>query len=301
MGLVAFVLWRGRTYDPAFFRPPNGEARHQGLTLPSVLGSWRASAPAWFPRERMYEKIDGRDVLFLQYGAESLQCITWRGSTTWDLYLYTLTTPAGARGVWLAEKPKGATVLPDGATWSAPGAAATHCGRFYVYLSSASAQPSLVEATNLLSLVCQHLPTFGSTTSDPATLLPEDGLQEGSREFLPSAAFGFQALENVHAARYEHAGAQATWFVIRERDPAAAAARVAQYAREFSQFGGSQIYRYVDGFSGLMLDLWERIAHTNALIVGVREAESFESLTQHWALLQDHLGGHLYGEAEKRP
>lgn len=289
VGIVALVLWRGTCVDPAFVQPPGKAAMPSGLPFPKMLGAWRAVAHEWFARERIYEKIDGRDVLFMQYDVQSLQCVTWDGASTWDMYLYTMRAPAGARGVWLAEKPAAAQLSHDGTAWFTPGAAAAHHGQFYLALSAAHADASVTDATNLLALLRAHVPVTAAPARDPAALLPHDGMRENSLEFIPNDAFGFETLDTIHAAGYRVADDDAVWFVTVASDHVAAAALVSQYAEEFARFGGSQTFAHAHGFAGVMFDAWETIAHTNDIVFGVRDADSFDTLTQHWHRLLLHI------------
>lgn len=290
--VAALVVWTGRHVDPAFYRPPAAAAPSQSISFPPALGAWRAHDPAWFPRERIYEKIDGRDVLFLQYGVENLHCVTWRGTSDWDMYLYTMREPAGAQGVWQAEKPATAAVLGSGDTWLTSDAAAAHHGRWYLYLSATRVAPARHDATNLLALLRAHLPLPPAPFRDPASLLPAAGREHGSQEYLPQDAFGFSSLSNVHAARYSLANAPATYFVTLVEDAPAAAALVARYTEEFLHIGGSQVFHHADGFTGVLFDQWERVAFSNELVYGVREADSFTTLTQHWENFRLHLSTH---------
>lgn len=288
-GIVALVLWRGTCLDPAFVQPPDKAAAPSGLRFPETLGAWRAAAHEWFPRERIYEKIDGRDVLFMQYDVQSLQCATWDGAGAWDMYLYTMREPAGARGVWLAEKPATAQLTHDGTVWFTPGAAAVHHGQFYLAISAAQADASITDATNLLALLRAYLPAAATAARDPAALLPRDGMSENSLEFIPNDAFGFETLDNIHAAGYRVADDDAVWFVTVASNSTAAAALVSQYADEFACFGGSQTFAHAHGFSGVMFDAWETIIYTNDIVFGVRDANSLDTLTQHWQHLLLHI------------
>lgn len=288
-GIAALVVWRGTCLDPAFVQPPGGAAAPHGLVFPETLGAWRALPHEWFPRERIYEKIDGRDVLFFQYDVHSLQFTTWDGAGAWDMYLYTMRDPAGARGVWLAEKPATAHLNQAGTAWFAPGAAAAYHGPYYLSISAAQSDAPVTGATNLLALLCARLPAAATTARDPAALLPRDGMHGNSLAFIPNDAFGFETLDNIHAASYRLAGDDAVWFVTVTTDHAAAATLVSQYAEEFSRFGGSQAVVHVQGFSGVMFDTWETIAHTNDIVFGVRDADAYETLTQHWQRLLHHI------------
>jgi|GEM_PF-1320889 len=289
-GIAAVVMWRGARVDPAFVAPPGEAAAPSGLAFPEAIGAWRTTTPhEWFPRERIYEKIDGRDVLFFQYGVQSLQFATWEGGSSWDMYLYTMGAPAGARGAWLAEKPATAQLDDTGTAWFAPGAAAAYHGHYYLSLSAAQPDASIMDATNLLALLCAQLPVAAIATHDPAALLPRDGMRENSLEFIPREAFGFDTLDNIHAAGYSVGGHDAVWFVAVASDHTAAAGLVARYAEEFTRFGGSQAVNHADGFSGVMFDAWEMIAHTNEIVFGVREADSYDTLTQHWERVLQHI------------
>jgi len=288
-GIAAVVWWRGARIDPACVVPPGAAAAPPGLVFPATVGAWRAVRHEWFPRERIYEKIDGRDVLFFQYDVHSLQFATWEGGSTWDMYLYTMRAPAGARGVWLAEKPATAQLDDTGMAWCAPGAAAAYHGQYYLFLSAAQPAASINDATNLLALLCAQLPVAATAARDPAALLPRDGMRKNSLEFMPHDAFGFETLDNIHAAGYSVGGHDAVWFVTAVSDAAAGAGLVARYAEEFTRFGGSQTVVRADGFSGVMFDTWEIIAHTHDIVFGVREADSYDTLTQHWQRLVQHF------------
>ncbi len=289
LGLAALIAWQGQRIDRAFIDPPLDDTPAAGgLALPETLGAWRMAYPEWFPRERIYEKINGRDVLFFQFGVERLHCATWSGPGTWDMYLYTMREAAGARGVWLAEKPPTAQFAAE-QLWATPGSAAVQHGPYYLYLSASAPDEPWEHATNLLALLCAHLPITADTTRDPAALLPRSGMRDDSLQYHANDAFGFDTLDGIHAAAYREDDDDAIWFVTVADNDRRAAALVAQYREEFTHFGGSQVFAHAHGFAGVMFDAWELIAHTNEVVYGVRDADSHHTLTQHWERLLYHL------------
>jgi len=276
------IVWKSRHYDPAYFVPPQATTPTAESWVPDKVDTWTLTDKAWFPAERMFEKIDGKDQFYQPFGVDGLQCGSWTsGAEAWDMYLYVMKDSKGAYGAFSGEKPAAATVEPGTARrYSSSGSVVIQAGRFYLQLISTSAEGAATATT--ITNLAQALSSTLLAKSPPETgtmlILPAADQIAGSEKLIPKDAFGYTSLANVMNAQYVINQTTGTWFFA---DGGTGA--LTRYTQELAQYGGEELFTLPDGASGgLMLDSWEIAGIINGGLAGVRNAPTKERALQHW-------------------
>ncbi|NNE43878.1 MAG: hypothetical protein HKN12_06700, partial [Gemmatimonadetes bacterium] len=133
--VVGWVVWMGAHPDPALFEAPiigEGADLPGGLApaapapadrgpLPEELAvaGWTEGVPSAFGYDNLYEKINGREGYYKQFGFEMLHFVSLVSDadpqTIVDIELYVLDSPDNARGAAAGERPADAVTETVGA------------------------------------------------------------------------------------------------------------------------------------------------------------------------------------------
>ena len=280
------ILWKSRHYDPAYFVPPQAATATATSWVPDKVETWILTDKAWFPSERMFEKIDGKDQFYQPFGVDGLLCGSWTsGAESWDMYLYVMKDSKGAHGAFSGEKPASANVEPGAARrYSSAGSVVIQAGRFYLQLISTSAEgaTAATDIAKLANALSGHLLAKSPPETASTITLPASDQVAGSEKLIPKDAFGYTSLANVMDAQYVVNQATGIWFFA---DGGTGA--LARYTRELAQYGGEELFTLPDGASGgLMFDSWEIAGIINHELAGVRNAPTKESVLLHWELFK---------------
>jgi len=208
-GLAVFCVWvlAGGRIQPA------AEKRNSAPALPT---GWAFSAP-WeiYPNGRLYEKINGREPLFQEYGVVRLECAeASKGGQTFDVYLYRMNDPAGAVGVYLAHAAGEAKELDLGSmAESSGGRLRAVQGTTYLELL---AQDKAFNESLALDLARG---VMGSGLKDQGRgmidVFPKRGRVKGTLAFNQESAFGLESLAKTVSAQYREGDVEFTFLVRR--------------------------------------------------------------------------------------
>lgn len=253
LALVAsLILWKSGHTDPLIFEAVAPEPRTTGLlnTIPerravvlvgegatrapheaqqSQLEDLRSALPKtegafqrggkleFFPRDKLYVKIDGRaeiyvlhDVLGLAFGEYAAKGI----ASPAEVYLYLMDTELGAFGVFQAERDTeapAAGVAED--SYFIGGSLFFRKGRIYGQVIGGEGWSEAL-CKELAHLVAARLPKPApdSPLGQQLARLPQEGRVPRTEHYEPKAAFGLDALNGVFHARYR-AGKDATLYL----------------------------------------------------------------------------------------
>ncbi len=268
--IVGGILWKGRHYDPAYFVPPQAATATAASWVPDKVDTWTLTDKVWFPSERMFEKIDGKDQFYQPFGVDGLLCGSWTsGAESWDMYLYVMKDSKGAHGAFSGEKPASANVEPGAA-------------RRYSSAGSVVIQAAATDIAKLANTLSGHLLAKSPPETAPMPTLPAADQVVGSEKLIPKDAFGYTSLANVMDAQYVINQATGTWFFA---DGGTGA--LVRYTQELAQYGGEELFTLPDGASGgLMFDSWEIAGIIDHELTGVRNTPTKESVLQHWELFK---------------
>lgn len=242
----AWVVWRGAHPDPELFAtaalPNRGKARADRGPLPEDLApeGWAEGPIARFPRDRLYEKINGRAGYYEAFGVESLHFVSLTArdepSLAIDIELYDLGAPARALGAYAGERAEGvtSTVDPSGLSHLARNALLITRGRYYARVIGSDEGPRVQAGLQHLGRrLGEGLPRAPLPWAY-SLLVGGLGLDPGRIAFHPENAFSFGFARRVYAARLDGA---AEVFVAARPDPSSAERLASQLAAGFLELG----------------------------------------------------------------
>ncbi len=289
VGLAAvggWVAWRGAHPDPELFAtaalPNRGKAKLDRGPLPEGLApeGWAEGPIARFPRDRLYEKINGRAGYYEAFGVESLHFVSLTArdepSLAIDLELYDLGAAARALGAYAGERAEGvtSTVDPSGLSHLARNALLLTRGRYYARVIGSDEGPRVQAGLQHLGRVLGEGLPKAPLPWAYSLLVGGLGLDPGRVAFHPENAFSFGFARRIYAAGLDGA---AEVFVAARPDPASAEGLASQLAAGFLELGeaageaGGVRWardRYLGEVSGARA--------LGSFVVGVRAAPSIE-------------------------
>ena len=251
VGTGAAIGLKGRSYDPNLFALDDALLGDAPAAFARVLPvAWES--PQWQPAQtverygpnNLYEKINGRADQYLSYSVQGLEMHSFTAvpddGRFIDVYLYDMATPLNAFGIYSSERTPGAAPVALGAAgYDAGGSIFFHQGAFYVQVIPAEGDPVSLETALLIAgLVEAALPVATADAShNPTDLLPVEGLDAESVQYVKEDVLGLDFLRNGVMANYDAGGESVTLFLIQEATPEAAAEVLAQYVAYIERYG----------------------------------------------------------------
>jgi hypothetical protein len=243
--ILAWVVWRGGRPEPALFEaPPVGEAgaavaADRGPLPPQLVGpAWTEGAVSSFGYDDVYEKINGREGYYKQFGFQRLWFVSLSldPSIVVDIELYDLTTAANALGAALGERPEGTSPQMDdrGLTILHRNALFATRGRFYVRAVGSDESPTITAQLGHLrdridaALEGEPLPWAW------ALFAGELGTDPGSISYIRENAFSFGFARDVYVALLPD---DSELFVVSAESRGAADALAERFRDGFVEYG----------------------------------------------------------------
>jgi hypothetical protein len=196
----------------------------------------------FYNADNLFEKIDGRAPVYLNFNVQNLRCrsfsITGTSGSFVDVYEYRFDTPVNAFGMFSMERdPKGEPLAfaPDGYA-SGMGFFFRQGPRYIQVMASDQKVKTLELAKAIAEDRAKNLPA-DDTGLDARRRLPATGLDPASVQFVRENAQGQAFLKNVFQANYDFAGKKLPFFLM-VATPADAAAAWKSYQDFAGQFGG---------------------------------------------------------------
>lgn len=267
--------------DPARITP---EMRSKTETIARAL---EGLAPEGFARKgpveryteaNLYEKIDGRSELFQSYDVTGMTCVTFSKpddpAKFVDIFLYDMTTPLGAFGVYSVERPPGGKAVATGDGGHRSGADLFfRKGRYYAtILTSGSDEGVQGAATALAETLASRLKGEAAELWGLAVLPAKNRIDDSVQYFLVDA-LGLDFLTNAFTARYRDGAAEFTAFVARCKSADHAAEVLARYRAHLDEFGDLAEPARIEGASVLLADMgggdFDGACRVGDLIIGV--------------------------------
>ncbi|MEN8150487.1 MAG: DUF6599 family protein [Planctomycetota bacterium] len=239
-GVVGLVATGGAGDDPAG-RPaapePAENSPEEGkLPLKSPSG-WPRGEIESYDAETVFEKINGKADIFLEYGFRELLVASWSDpadpSRYVDVYAYDQATPLSALGIYRVQRSGAEEAVAEADEACASGASAFgRWGRWYVEVIG-SDEGVEAEVRALLGPACEALgPREEAEIPD---WFPEEG--RTSIGYSPSNALGVEVLTNCFLVGYD----DGVTVVAGEYPDEAAAKAAAEIAAEELDFLGTPI------------------------------------------------------------
>jgi hypothetical protein len=256
------------------------------------------SSPEHFSPDTLYEKIDGRADLYLASGFVSLsaQRYTLQGAAgNWvEVFVYDMGTPENAFSVYSMQRREEATPadrLPN--AYRTENAMFLAHGKFYLELIGTDADEKLNQAMGTLARLFVEGHAGAPVAQEPgADLFPPEGLDAGTRQLITANAFGYEALDHIHAAEYLLDGTRLTVFVSDRQNPEAASTLADTYRQTLVSYGATIVNTQPSAAGATALqffDTYEIIFNRGRYLAGVHEAADLKRADMMAKRLADHL------------
>lgn len=231
-----------------------------------------------YTEANLYEKIDGRSELFHAYDVTAMTCVTFtradNPSEFIDVYLYDMTTPLGAFGVYSVERPSGSKPIAAG-----DGGHRTRADLFFrkgqYYASVLTSGPEVgvqKSASALADTLAGRLKGKGAELWGMA-VLPARNRIDDSVQYLMADALGLDFLTNTFKAQYKDGEAEFTAFVSRCKSADDAAGVLARYRTHLQEFGAMGEPATIAGRTVMFADMgggdFDGVCQVGDLIAGV--------------------------------
>lgn len=254
LGVVALYIgqtWSNRDYlfiasdereSPPVDAPPAPTAEANPFPDPGSPGWNVPRQVSRFTPDNLYEKINGRVTLYLQYRVAGLTFGAYQhesdDSRTIDVYWYDMAQPENALGIYRAEAPEDATTLVLGQQAYTAGGAVffIKSGSYVQVLPTTLEEADGLAALEIARRIADSITDAGSGPWAVA-VLPAEGRVADSFQYLSEDVFGLGFLKDVFACQYERDGQRVTLFIHEAADEAAAAQLLEKYTEYFEEYG----------------------------------------------------------------
>jgi len=262
-------------------------SRQAAITETGELGQTIRLGPPWmvtegwdsYSSDRLYEKINGRAVLFQEYGLVRLDFATVSANTsTFDVYVYRMGDADGALGVYLAEASQDSTPVDLGVPADRSGGLVRAvAGRTYLVVMPLEQDGDATGAVKLAAAILPGAEPRKAHVPGVIDLLPKAGRVKGTLSYNKESAFGLKSLHDMFSCAYAVDGVEFEYLLRRAADGRARAV-LAAVRDELQAFGGSVMSFASDGLSGTLFDRRIVLVSRNGMILGI-----YGQLSQHEA------------------
>lgn len=233
---VALRASNGSTQSASHLSP-TAEKRLPMLDVSGWSGpaNYRVFTPA-----TLYEKIDGRAGLFLQFHAAELAFGSYRDAAgqVIDVYRYDMGEAANAFGIFRAEFGGHVEPIDIGRDAYASGPSVFFWkGRCYVSLIADGEQDDLTDVVRTLAKTIAEAISDEGQPLWAERMLPEENRVPGSFDYLATSAFSLDFLNDVFKADYRIGDETLTLFIHRADDEDAAREVIEKYVAFFKSYG----------------------------------------------------------------
>lgn len=288
-------------YDPSRITP---EMRRVTETIAQALegltpeGFAQKSLVERYTEANLYEKINGRSEIFHAYDVTGMSFVTFSKpddpAQFIDVYLYDMTTPLGAFGIYSVERSPGGEAIAIG-----DGGHRTRAdlffrkGQYYAsILTSGPDEEVQKAASDLAETLAKRL------KGEPAeiwglAMLPAKNRVEDSVQYIMVDALGLDFLANVFIARYRDGDTEFSAFVSRCESAVQAAEVRARYKAYLEEFGDMAESVTIDGVSVTFADVgggsFDGVCQVGDVIAGVTEVPSRDAAVKAMTFLLEGL------------
>lgn len=272
-------------YDPAKLTP---EMRKATDTIAEALegltpeGYTQKSLVERYTPINMYDKIDGRSELFHAYNVSAMTFVTYSKSDDinkfFDVFLYDMTTPLGAYGVFSVERWPGYEPLPIGdGGYQTENSLYFRKGQYYASITGADDDEAL------RSVILQYAKNLAQRLKGEASgiwglaMFPEENRIDDTVQYLMVDALGLDFLTNTFTATYRDGDNEYTAFVADLGTIADADAAIGQYGTYLKDYGDVGEPAIVAGHTVMLADVgggyFDGACRIDHLVVGVTAVE----------------------------
>ncbi len=208
--LVALGLFVASIALEGFFRHSKAQVSRPAkpsaaaYPLPSgwtLTGNWEV-----YPNGRLYEKIDGRETLFQQYGVVKMEFASVAGNgKQFDVYIYQMNDTDAALGVYLAQTPSEFSEIDIGAAMAdlSGGQIRAFQGKTYLEIQPQEKNTDSRLTKDLAKSVLAGIPREKAGAGSILDALPKSGRVKGSLVLNKDNTYGLKSLNNAFSASYD--------------------------------------------------------------------------------------------------
>jgi hypothetical protein len=249
-------------YDPSRITP---EMKAETETIAQAL---EGLTPAGFAQKgvverytgaNLYEKINGRSELFHSYDVKAMTFVTFSRAddpaTFLDVFLYDMSTPLNAFGVYSIERAPGSEALATGdGGHRAEADLFFRKGRYYASILTSGGDEELRAASALAEALARRL------KGEPAAIwglamLPATNRVEDTVQYVMVDALGLDFLTNTFLAQYRDGDSKYTAFVARCGSAEEAERVLARYRAYLDEFAARVETGRIDKTEVLLADV----------------------------------------------
>ncbi len=223
--------------EPSAAPAATGRPRFVDLGDPELL------APTSIERytDNLYEKIDGREPQFRQFGFIELRVGTYQHipkQALYDAYVFDMGEPVNAMGIYMTEKSGSARSAAVGRDGYVSGANVYFWkGNYYVYILGPADAGE--DGAKVAERVAHAIADTIADAREPfwaERLLPADDRVPDSLSYRASSGLGFDFLRRMFVASYNTGGKTYQMYILRNDSAAAAKALFGQFAEATAKY-----------------------------------------------------------------
>jgi hypothetical protein len=267
----------------------------EGLT---PAGFAQKSPVERYTAENLYEKINGRSELFHSYDVTGMTFVTFSKADDparfIDVFLYDMTTPLGAFGVYSVERSPGSEAIATG-----DGGHRTKTdlffrkGQYYASILTSGPDEEVRKAASALAdTLAKRLKGEGAKIWGLA-MLPAKHRVDDTVQYVMVDALGLDFLTNVFLAQYRDGEAGFTAFVARCKSAENAAEVLAKYKAYLEEFGPMAEPARIKGVSVMFADVgggsFDGACQVGDVVVGVTAVKGRDAALKAMTFLLEGL------------
>jgi hypothetical protein len=251
-----------------------------------------------YTEANLYEKIDGRSELFQSYDVTGMAFVTFSRADDpakfIDVFLYDMTTPLGAFGIYSVERPPGSKPIAtgDGGHNSGPDFFFRK-GRYYASILTSGPDEGAQKAASSLSDALANRLKGEAAELWGLAMLPAKNRVDETVQYFKVDALGLDFLTDAFTARYRDGGAEFTALVARCRSADHAAEVLAKYKAHLGEFGDMAEPARIEGASVTFADMgggdFDGACQVGDVIVGVTAVKGRDAAVKAMTFLLKEL------------
>jgi hypothetical protein len=235
-----------------------------------------------YTEANLYEKIDGRSELFHSYDVTGMAFVTFskadNPSKFIDVFIYDMTTPLGAFGVYSVERSAGSKPIATGDGGHRTGADLFfRKGQYYATILTSGPDEVSQKAASALADTLANRLKGEATELWGLAMLPARNRIDDTVQYLMVDALGLDFLTNAFKAQYRDGEAEFTAFVARCKSADNAAEVLAKYKAHLEEFGDMAEPAKIEGASVMFADMgggdFDGVCQVGDVIAGVTEVK----------------------------
>jgi len=261
---ISWILWvlAGYVLLPACAQKSDVNARHLPKTVAGFTPKgWKLyGAVKQFTPENLYEHINGRAEFYIAYNVTGLTFANFMQTDLngpfIDLFIYDMTTPTNAFGVFSAERSPEGTPIHLGREAYRQGANYyIWKGRYYITVIASETSTELETIGHALAEKASHAVTDSGEKVWGLSVMPEKDMIPGTLKYVKNDVMGLDFLKNTCMAQYRKYDTDIKHFVSQNESEQAAQTVVNQYADFAKQYGKGIETKSAEGVDLIICDM----------------------------------------------